>query len=65
MDNGSAGHAEEGGAWAGPAGAEVFAAVEAATDWLLGYPFVFEALSRRLGADELLVDYGCGPGRVA
>ncbi|KMO94284.1 class I SAM-dependent methyltransferase [Streptomyces roseus] len=65
MDNGSAGQAEEGGAWAGPAGAEAFAAVEAATDWLLGYPFVFEALSRRLGADELLVDYGCGPGRVA
>ncbi|MFD7083835.1 class I SAM-dependent methyltransferase [Streptomyces sp. NPDC059918] len=65
MNNGSAGHEEEGGAWSGPAGAEAFAAVEAATDWLLGYPFVFEALSRRIGADELLVDYGCGPGRVA
>ncbi|MFD7834164.1 class I SAM-dependent methyltransferase [Streptomyces sp. NPDC059761] len=59
------GHEEEGGAWSGPAGAEAFAAVEAATDWLLGYPFVFEALSRRIGADEVLVDYGCGPGRVA
>ncbi|GHE75111.1 class I SAM-dependent methyltransferase [Streptomyces vinaceus] len=65
MNNGSAGHEEEGGAWSGPAGAEAFAAVEAATDWLLGYPFVFEALSRRIGADDLLVDYGCGPGRVA
>ncbi|MER7463004.1 class I SAM-dependent methyltransferase [Streptomyces sp. NPDC097981] len=56
---------QEGGAWSGPAGAEAFAAVEAATDWLLGYPFVFEALSRRIGEDGVLVDYGCGPGRVA
>ncbi|MFE6845362.1 class I SAM-dependent methyltransferase [Streptomyces sp. NPDC057686] len=66
MSNGSEGHMQEGGAWSGPAGAEAFAAVEAATDWLLGYPFVFEALSRqRIGEDGVLVDYGCGPGRVA
>ncbi|WP_133895763.1 class I SAM-dependent methyltransferase [Streptomyces sp. KS 21] len=66
MSNGSEEHVQEGGAWSGPAGAEAFAAVEAATDWLLGYPFVFEALSRRrIGEDGVLVDYGCGPGRVA
>ncbi|WP_327280446.1 MULTISPECIES: class I SAM-dependent methyltransferase [unclassified Streptomyces] len=65
MSNGSEEDIEEGGAWSGPAGAEAFAAVEAATDWLLGYPFVFEALSGRIGEDEVLVDYGCGPGRVA
>ncbi|MFJ3925300.1 class I SAM-dependent methyltransferase [Streptomyces sp. NPDC090022] len=56
-------------AWSGQAGARAFAAVEAATDWLLGYPFVFEALSRRMAggpvADAVLVDYGCGPGQVA
>lgn len=55
----------EGAAWSGREGAQAFAAVEAATDWLLGYPFVFRALSRRLGAGEVLVDYGCGPGKVA
>nr|WSW41718.1 class I SAM-dependent methyltransferase [Streptomyces sp. NBC_01001] len=66
MSNGSEGHMQEGGAWSGSAGAEAFAAVEAATDWLLGYPFVFEALARhRIGEDGVLVDYGCGPGRVA
>lgn len=65
MSNGSEEHSEEGGAWSGSAGAEAFAAVEAATDWLLGYPFVFEALSGRIGEDDVLVDYGCGPGRVA
>ncbi|MEU2395434.1 class I SAM-dependent methyltransferase [Streptomyces sp. NPDC007369] len=54
-----------GGAWYGAAGAEAFAAVEAATDWMLGYPFVFRALSRRVGPGSVLVDYGCGPGRVA
>ncbi|NXY99436.1 hypothetical protein HYE82_34710, partial [Streptomyces sp. BR123] len=55
----------EGGAWSGADGAEAFAAVEAATDWMLGYPFVFRALSRRVGPGPVLVDYGCGPGRVA
>lgn len=52
-------------AWSGREGAQAFAAVEAATDWLLGYPFVFRELSRRIGAREVLVDYGCGPGKVA
>lgn len=55
----------EGAAWSGRAGAQAFAAVEAATDWLLGYPFVFRALARRIGAGDVLVDYGCGPGKVA
>ncbi|MEV8533763.1 class I SAM-dependent methyltransferase [Streptomyces sp. NPDC051211] len=55
----------EGAAWSGRAGAQAFAAVEAATDWLLGYPFVFRALARRIGGGEVLVDYGCGPGKVA
>ncbi|MFH7597178.1 class I SAM-dependent methyltransferase [Streptomyces racemochromogenes] len=56
----------EGAAWSGSEGARAFAAVEAATDWLLGYPFVFRALSRRhIGAGAVLVDYGCGPGKVA
>ncbi|MFD5413295.1 class I SAM-dependent methyltransferase [Streptomyces nojiriensis] len=59
------GGAEDGTAWSGRAGARAFAAVEAATDWLLGYPFVFRALDRRIGAGAVLVDYGCGPGRVA
>ncbi|MFD8143776.1 class I SAM-dependent methyltransferase [Streptomyces sp. NPDC059708] len=54
-----------GAAWSGSEGARAFAAVEAATDWLLGYPFVFRALSRRIGAGAVLVDYGCGPGKVA
>ncbi|MCX4539487.1 methyltransferase domain-containing protein [Streptomyces sp. NBC_01565] len=52
-------------AWAGQDGAQAFAAVEAATDWLLGYPFVFEALARRVGEGSVVVDYGCGPGQVA
>ncbi|MFC9292869.1 class I SAM-dependent methyltransferase [Streptomyces sp. NPDC057011] len=51
--------------WSGREGAQAFAAVEAATDWLLGYPFVFRALSRRMGDGDVLVDYGCGPGKVA
>ncbi|WP_185921824.1 class I SAM-dependent methyltransferase [Streptomyces sp. WAC06614] len=55
----------EGGAWSGPEGARAFAAVEAATDWLLGYPFVFQELARRIGPGDLLIDYGCGPGTVA
>ncbi|MGZ9935693.1 class I SAM-dependent methyltransferase [Streptomyces sp. NC-S4] len=59
------GGAGDGTAWSGDAGARAFAAVEAATDWLLGYPFVFRALTRRIGAGEVLVDYGCGPGKVA
>ncbi|WP_079407516.1 class I SAM-dependent methyltransferase [Streptomyces sp. 3211] len=57
--------ADDGTAWSGRAGAQAFAAVDAATDWLLGYPFVFRALSRRIGAGQVLVDYGCGPGKVA
>ncbi|MFI7353883.1 class I SAM-dependent methyltransferase [Streptomyces avidinii] len=57
--------AEDGTAWSGRAGAQAFAAVDAATDWLLGYPFVFRALSRRIGSGQVLVDYGCGPGKVA
>ncbi|WP_030712136.1 class I SAM-dependent methyltransferase [Streptomyces sp. NRRL F-2580] len=59
------GGAADGAAWSGRDGARAFAAVEAATDWLLGYPFVFRALSRRIGPGAVLVDYGCGPGRVA
>ncbi len=39
--------------------------MEAATDRLLGYPFVFRALARRIRPGEVLVDYGCGPGKVA
>ncbi|WP_405834503.1 class I SAM-dependent methyltransferase [Streptomyces sp. NBC_00105] len=57
--------APDGAAWSGREGARAFAALEAATDWLLGYPFVFRALSRRIGPGAVLVDYGCGPGRVA
>lgn len=60
-----AGRDAPGTAWSGREGARAFAAVEAATDWLLGYPFVFQALSRRIGAGDVLVDYGCGPGKVA
>ncbi|WP_328303053.1 class I SAM-dependent methyltransferase [Streptomyces sp. NBC_00435] len=56
---------EEPVAWSGPEGAHAFAAVEAATDWLLGYPFVFRTLARWVGHDSVLVDYGCGPGKVA
>ncbi|MFE3760242.1 class I SAM-dependent methyltransferase [Streptomyces sp. NPDC059104] len=52
-------------AWSGRTGAEAFAAVDAATDWLLGYPFVFRALARRIRGGDVLVDYGCGPGSVA
>ncbi|MFJ7271028.1 class I SAM-dependent methyltransferase [Streptomyces sp. NPDC099050] len=52
-------------AWSGPEGARAFASVEAATDWLLGYPFVFRALARWVGSGSVLVDYGCGPGKVA
>ncbi|UQW99680.1 class I SAM-dependent methyltransferase [Streptomyces sp. RerS4] len=55
----------EGVAWSGSEGARAFAAVEAATDWLLGYPFVFRALAARIRPGDVLVDYGCGPGRVA
>lgn len=55
----------EGAAWSGRAGAQAFAALEAATDWLLGYPFVFWVLARGIGAGDVLVDYGCGPGKVA
>uniref|UniRef100_A0AAU2JJ10 Class I SAM-dependent methyltransferase n=1 Tax=Streptomyces sp. NBC_00049 TaxID=2903617 RepID=A0AAU2JJ10_9ACTN len=54
-----------GTAWSGPEGARAFAAVEAATDWLLGYPFVFRELSRWVDDTKILVDYGCGPGTVA
>ena len=57
---------ETGGAgWSGSEGAQAYAAMEAATNWLLGYPFVFGTLSRRIGAGSVLVDYGCGPGKVA
>ncbi|WP_181382849.1 class I SAM-dependent methyltransferase [Streptomyces sp. CG 926] len=59
------GGVEDGGAWSGREGAQAFAAVDAATDRLLGYPFVFRALARRIRAGEVLVDYGCGPGKVA
>ncbi|MEU4347661.1 class I SAM-dependent methyltransferase [Streptomyces sp. NPDC023838] len=54
-----------GRAWSGHEGAEAFAAVEAATDWLLGYPFVFRALAGAGREDGVLLDFGCGPGRVA
>lgn len=58
--------AADAAAWSGSEGARAFAALEAATDWLLGYPFVFRALARRrIGAGAVLVDYGCGPGKVA
>lgn len=52
-------------AWSGREGAQAFASVEAATDWLLGYPFVFRALARKIDSGHVLVDYGCGPGKVA
>lgn len=64
----------DGGTWSGADGAQAFAALDAATDRLLGYPFVLAALSRRTGRTGgtagtrgglTLVDYGCGPGRVA
>lgn len=55
----------DGAAWSGAEGARAFASVEAATDWLVGYPFVFRALSRQVKPGDVLVDYGCGPGRVA
>ncbi|MCX5380140.1 class I SAM-dependent methyltransferase [Streptomyces sp. NBC_00091] len=64
QESGDTGAAET-AAWSGSEGARAFAALEAATDWLLGYPFVFRALSRRIGAGAVLVDYGCGPGKVA
>ncbi|MGW2859549.1 class I SAM-dependent methyltransferase [Streptomyces sp. NPDC001205] len=51
-------------AWSGREGARAFASVDAATDWLLGYPFVFRALAEH-GAAGVLLDFGCGPGRVA
>ncbi|MFF2198557.1 hypothetical protein, partial [Streptomyces sp. NPDC058157] len=51
----------EGTDWSGSEGARAFAAVEAATDGLLGYPFVFRALSRRrVGGGAGLVVCGCG-----
>ncbi|MFE1829803.1 class I SAM-dependent methyltransferase [Streptomyces yangpuensis] len=63
---GHGGAGEDGTAWSGRAGAQAFAAVEAATDWLLGYPFVLRALAADgIGAGKVLVDYGCGPGKVA
>ncbi|WP_030842898.1 class I SAM-dependent methyltransferase [Streptomyces sp. NRRL F-4474] len=62
---GPSGGTPEGPAWSGREGAQAFAAVEAATDWLLGYPFVLRELAGRIGAGQVLVDYGCGPGRVA
>uniref|UniRef100_A0AAU2VDZ4 Class I SAM-dependent methyltransferase n=1 Tax=Streptomyces sp. NBC_00003 TaxID=2903608 RepID=A0AAU2VDZ4_9ACTN len=54
-----------GRAWSGREGAEAFAAVDAATDWLVGYPFVFRALAEKSRAGGVLLDFGCGPGRVA
>ncbi|MFD9489633.1 class I SAM-dependent methyltransferase [Streptomyces sp. NPDC059991] len=56
---------EAGRAWSGHEGAEAFAAVEAGTDWPLGYPFVFKALSGAGREGGVLLDIGCGPGRVA
>ncbi|MFF4369045.1 class I SAM-dependent methyltransferase [Streptomyces sp. NPDC001594] len=65
-DSQAAAEPAEGTTWSGTEGARAFAAVEAATDWLLGYPFVFRALARRgIGAGAVIVDYGCGPGKVA
>ncbi|MEU3727684.1 class I SAM-dependent methyltransferase [Streptomyces sp. NPDC031705] len=63
-DTGDAGGAGA-AAWSGSEGARAFAALEAATDWLLGYPFVFRELTARIGPGAVLVDYGCGPGAVA
>ncbi|MFC9816677.1 class I SAM-dependent methyltransferase [Streptomyces virginiae] len=63
--SGPSGGAPEGTAWSGHEGAQAFAAVEAATDWLLGYPFVLRELAGHIGAGQVLVDYGCGPGKVA
>lgn len=39
--------------------------MEAGTDWLLGYPFVFKALSGAGREGGVLLDFGCGPGHVA
>ncbi len=52
-------------AWSGSAGAQAFAAVDAATDWLIGYPFVFRALAGANTTGGTLLDFGCGPGTVA
>ncbi len=41
------------------------AALDPATDWLLGYPFVFRALSLDTFGAGRLLDFGCGPARVA
>ncbi|CAM5243787.1 hypothetical protein SXANM310S_04126 [Streptomyces xanthochromogenes] len=52
-------------AWSGREGARAFAAVDAATDWLVGYPFVFRALAAASRTGGSLLDFGCGPGTVA
>ncbi|MEC4575369.1 class I SAM-dependent methyltransferase [Streptomyces virginiae] len=65
QESGPSGGAPGGAAWSGHEGARAFAAVEAATDWLLGYPFVLRELAGHVGAGQVLVDYGCGPGKVA
>ncbi|MCX5055072.1 class I SAM-dependent methyltransferase [Streptomyces sp. NBC_00474] len=57
--------AEGARAWSGPEGAQAFAAVDAATDWLVGYPFVFRALAEPGRTGRVLLDFGCGPGAVA
>ncbi|MFJ8386543.1 class I SAM-dependent methyltransferase [Streptomyces sp. NPDC094438] len=57
--------AEPGRAWSGREGAEAFASVDAATDWLLGYPFVFRVLAEKSRPGGVLLDFGCGPGHVA
>jgi ubiquinone/menaquinone biosynthesis C-methylase UbiE len=43
-----------------------FVEVDSRLGWTLGYPFVFRALGVG-GSDtpKTLLDYGCGPGRVA
>ncbi|MFE9119978.1 class I SAM-dependent methyltransferase [Streptomyces sp. NPDC007172] len=39
--------------------------MDAATDWLIGYPFVFRALAGANTTGGTLLDFGCGPGTVA
>lgn len=33
-------------------------------EWLLGYPYVFEAIGCGNGPIKKILDYGCGPGKV-
>ncbi|MBA0050997.1 class I SAM-dependent methyltransferase [Streptomyces sp. AJS327] len=51
--------------WADEEVAESYAEIEASTDWLLGYPFVFRALGLGRESGRVVLDFGCGHGKVA